>query len=33
MEVPKDIYVDGSCNSLLPNGQKNCRSARWPIPT
>ena len=33
MEVTMDIYVDASCNSLLPNGQQNCALFGGPFPT
>jgi CubicO group peptidase (beta-lactamase class C family) len=33
MEVTRDIYVDWSCNSLLPDGQKNCNLLGGPFKT
>jgi hypothetical protein len=33
MEVTHDIHVDGSCNSLLPNGQKTCNLIGGPFKT
>jgi hypothetical protein len=33
MEVTHDIYVDWSCNSLLPNGQKTCNLFGGPFKT
>jgi hypothetical protein len=33
MEVTKDIYVDGSCNSLIPIGQMSCDSILGPYKT
>ncbi len=33
LEVTQDIYVNGNCNSLFPNGQKNCSLFFGPYPT
>jgi hypothetical protein len=33
MEVTDDIYVNGSCHGLLPNGQKTCTIFLGPYPT